>query len=337
MSILLNQNSAGLLTLPAFFSSAAGVPLTLAFAIKVNSLPTSGFNQFDVIKVDGGAGFTVAAIAQNSSTSHTIRAQTNDGSVASTASLEKFGSMAGQWVKCVCVFNSNTNKIVYSLDGAGALMTSAIATSSRPATGEVNLKLLGTWAASAVRVSSITVYRGVGLTAAQALELMETDTVNGLTPYAKWNTKDAWSGSIQDLSGNGRHITPPGTWIYDADNPVFEDFENAPPTVSGSQLNDLQYQISVSGASGPLTYSVIMPPSNGNATVNSSGLVTYTPGGSFTGNDSFVVSVSDEIETTYNTITISDSADAEISERALTARSLTAVGLTASSFTARGL
>lgn len=301
MSILLNQNTAGLLTLPSFFSSAAGVPLTVAFAIKVNTLPTSGFNQFDVMKVDGGTGFSLAAIAQNSSTNHTIRAQTNDGSVSSTASLEKIGAMAGQWVKCVCVFNSNTNKVVYSLDGNGSLMTSAVATSSRPATGEVNLKLLGTWAASAVRVSSMVIYRGVGLTPTQALELMQSDSVNGLTPYAKWNTADAWSGTIQDVSGNNRHITPPGTWIYDTDNPSYVIVPNTPPEIVDDKLQEFTCQIDASSlGAGTISYAISTQALLGTAFVDSTGLVTYTPGASFTTNDSFIVAaintVTDESE-----------------------------------------
>lgn len=336
MSILIAPNVNGILSLAGALDGTAK-PITFCFFSKVNSFSNTSTSTVSGIKSSGGTGLLDARIVQNTTIRNYSASAFNSTYIS--AAVDLAANAAGQWRGIVAVFTSTTLRDVYTRinNDAGGLLT-AQNTTSKVTSGETGLDLLsGLWPTSAARYSHLTVY-DQALTSAQANEFLLSGVVAGVTPLHKWDAVSNWgAGTIANTGSSALALTPPVTWTYDADNPVFEDLENAPPVVSRSQLNALEYQISVSGAGGALNYSVIVPPSNGAATVNSSGLVTYTPGGSFTGSDSFVVSVSDGIETIYNTITISDSAGLEISERALTARSLTAVGLTASSFTARGL
>lgn len=310
MSILLAANTAGELLIPAFFSAPAGTPLTLAFSIKMDSAPITGFNAFNVMSVEGGVGFTAGSVAQSAATVINVRAETRDATTSSTVTLDKTRAALGNWVKVVCVFNSNTNKIVYSVDGSGNLVASAVGTSNRAATGEVNLKLLGTWLTSALRVNNLTVYKA-GLTSAQALELMTDDSVAGLAPYAKWDTTNSWSATIPDTSGNGRSITPPVTWSFSSDNPLFSDEPNTPPVIEEATLAGFSYELTPIDNDGAVSYEAYANPSHGSLALLDN-VVTYTTNETFAGNDTFTVTASDETNLAYNTMTLSPAGEEDI-------------------------
>jgi VCBS repeat-containing protein len=69
---------------------------------------------------------------------------------------------------------------------------------------------------------------------------------------------------------------------------------NIAPVVTSVIVKTVTAQITATDANGDtLTYTVTTQGAFGTASVNSSGLVTYTAGGSFAGKDTFVVTISD--------------------------------------------
>ena len=64
------------------------------------------------------------------------------------------------------------------------------------------------------------------------------------------------------------------------------------------------------GSLDPSTVQVEAGPSNGTATVNTGGTITYAPDGGFTGEDSYTYTVADDDGATSNAATVTIAVDA---------------------------
>jgi hypothetical protein len=309
MSIRIAANTNGQHSVPGTALDGSAKPMTFCFWAKVDTLPTTSTNNVAVIKSTGGTGYIAARVIQSSAI-RGVSATSNNGTANASATHDLAANMAGAWRCCVAVFTSNTLRDVYTAlnSDAGGLLTTTN-TTSNVSSGETGIELLvGLWPTSAARYEYLTVYNQA-LTPAQADEYRLTGAVAGLTPLHRWDTTSDWgAGTIADTGSNPIALTPPGTWEWDADNPTFSSGgSNTAPEVDVDQLSEFQWQVNATDADDdPLTYTIQTQGAFGVATVSSWGLVTYVQGDSFTGDDSFVVRVSDgaggNTDTTINIV-----------------------------------
>lgn len=323
--------------------TAAGVldgtakPITFLFWSKIDTLPSSSTSNVQVMRTVGGASYLAARILQSSAIKY-FGASSNDGGGFNSATYDLAVDMAGAWRCCGTVFASNTSRTVYTAIGPneGDLLT-ATNTASSVTTGETGIQLLsGVWPTSAARYAHLTAYEGA-LTAAQFNEWRFTGAIAGLAPLCRWQPDADWGagGSIPNTGSNATAITPPASWVYSTDSPSFSTGPNTAPVVSATQFAEFQFQITATDADGdPLTYSISTQGSHGTATVNGSGLVTYTPGGGFTTSDTITVAVYDTKVYSYQTINIYRGGIPSVGGTGLFSEKVTASKITASSILA---
>lgn len=294
MSVFIASGLNGLLSVAGAFDGTAK-PITFCFSSKVDSLPNTSTSNVQVITATGGTGFLAARIVQNT-TIKGFSASSNNGSVFTSATYDLAANMTGAWRTCVAVFSTNTSRTVYTgLNADVGGLLSATNTGSSVTSGETTLQLLnGAWASSNARYAYLTIY-DAALTQEQSDEFRMTGQVAGLTPLHRWDLTTNWgAGTIPNTGSSSLALTPPVTWVWDADNPTFVSESNTAPVVDVDQLSNFQWQVNATDAEDdPLTYSILTQGSFGTATVSSWGLVTYVRGDLFAGNDSFVVRVSD--------------------------------------------
>lgn len=226
MSILLNANTAGLLSVASSMSGVAQ-PLTMCFFFKANTATIGAFAQNRVIQTTGGTGYIGTRVTLDVANKRLGGIANNSVDVSN--SIEMGSTLMGAWRSCVAVHTSASNRIVYSHDGTSQV--SAASTTSTISNGYTGLSLLNGQFTTPTRYAYLTIYTQA-LTAAQAEEYRLTGAVAGLTPLHKWDAVTSWGATIPNTGSSGLAITPPVAWNYSSDNPTLAGANTAPVAVT---------------------------------------------------------------------------------------------------------
>ncbi len=217
MSIKIAQDVSAPLVLTNFFASALARPFTICSFGKVLSVPSAGEYTSDVVRLGTSTNYATHKYGSTAgSPAASGSAKAGGGNYTALVSLGT--GVIGQWVPCITSFVSGSHT-VYGINESAAEVSTTSNTSPTPS-NIVDATILGeSWPSGDYYAAYIAVYT-VELTAAQRAEFQTTGEVAGLTPYVKWDAAADWgAGTIADVSGNGRAITPPAGWTYSVDNP----------------------------------------------------------------------------------------------------------------------
>ncbi len=113
------------------------------------------------------------------------------------------------------------------------------------------------------------------------------------TPDSNWNGTDSFQYTVEDPAGNADTGTVTVTVASVADAPVAVDDSDATEEGVAVTIAVLNNDTDVDGDIDPTSVSIDVAASNGVASANADGTVTYTPNGGFSGSDQFVYQVCD--------------------------------------------